>query len=288
MPDIAQTLREASARLAESGIEDPSRQAASLLALVLKQDRAFLIAHPEYELTREEELRFDGYLERRRKREPLQYIRGTQEFYGLDFVVSPGVLIPRPETELLVENAIEILKENEASVFCEVGVGSGCIFVSILHEARTSSAVGLDISAEALRVAGTNAKKHNVAARAELKISNVFGGLGAEKFDLIVSNPPYIPKAEFEKLQPEVRDFEPPGALTDGGTGLSIIQKIIQESPKFLKPKGFLLMEIGFGQAYAVAGMFNTNVWSGVEILPDLQSIPRVVKARLDERGHSD
>lgn len=281
MPDIAQTLREASVRLAESGIDDPPRQAVSLLALALKKDRTFLIAHPEYELTQEEESRFTGYLERRRKREPLQYIRGTQEFYGLEFEVSPGVLIPRPETELVVEKAIEILKELGEGTFCEIGVGSGCIFVSILHEMRTFSAVGLDISAEALRVAGSNAKKHNVAARSVLKISDVFDGLGAEKFDLIVSNPPYIPKAEFDVLQPEVRRFEPASALTDGGTGLSVIGRIVGESPKFLKPRGFLLMEIGFGQADAVTEMFDKNVWREVELMPDLQSIPRVVKARL-------
>jgi release factor glutamine methyltransferase len=281
MADIAQTLREASVQLAESGIEDPPRQAASLLALALQKDRAFLIAHPEYELTTEEESLFKGYLERRRKREPLQYIRGTQEFYGLDFEISPGVLIPRPETELLVENAIEILQAYGASTFCEVGVGSGCIFVSILHEVGPALATGLDISSKALRVAGINAKKHNVAARAELKISDVFDGLGAEKFDLIVSNPPYIPEAEFDVLQPEVRDFEPAGALTDGGTGLSVIERIVSDAPKFLKSGGFLLMEIGFGQAVTVVELFDTRIWGGVEILPDLQAIPRVVKARL-------
>jgi release factor glutamine methyltransferase len=281
MPDIAQTLRDASGLLAKSGIDDPRREAASLLALALQKDRTFLIAHPEYELTPKEEARFAGYLERRRNREPLQYIRGTQEFYGLEFEVSPGVLIPRPETELLVENAIEILKEVGEGVFCEIGVGSGCIFVSILHEVETASATGLDISPDALWVAGINAKKHNVLVRSELKTSDVFDALSGERFDLIISNPPYIPKAEFDHLQPEVRDFEPESALTDGGTGLSVIQRIVSESPKFLKPKGFLLMEIGFGQADAVAKMFDTDVWRSVEMLPDLQSIPRVVKARL-------
>ena len=281
MPDIAQILREASVRLAAAGIEDAPRQASSLLALALQKDRTFLIAHPEYELTQEEHSRFNSYLERRAGREPLQYIRGTQEFFGLDFDVSPGVLIPRPETEMLVENAIEILRTREAATICEVGVGSGCIFVSILHEIKTASATGLDISDEALRVAGVNAKKHNVAARSRLQISDVFDALGDERFDLIVSNPPYIPKAEFDALQPEVRDFEPASALTDGGTGLSVIQKIVRESPKFMRPGGFLLMEIGFGQAEQVAAMFDRDVWQAAEILPDLQSIPRVVRARL-------
>lgn len=282
MTDIARTLRDASAALGASGIDDPSRQAASLLAMALQKDRTFLIAHPEYELTPGETSRFEGFLARRINREPLQYIRGTQEFYGLDFEVSPGVLIPRPETEMLVEKAIEVLPASDVANFCEVGVGTGCIFISILHNVKTARATGLDISAEALRVAAINAAKHDVAARAGLKISDVFDELGSEeKFDLIVSNPPYIPKAEFETLQIEVRDFEPAGALTDGGTGLSIIGKIARDSPKFLKPSGFLLMEIGFGQAEAVGAMFDKNVWQRVDILPDLQSIPRVVMARL-------
>jgi release factor glutamine methyltransferase len=280
MSDIEQSLRESTSRLAEKGIDDPARQAASLLALAIKRDRTFLIAHPEYELTRGEEKLFSEYVARRAGREPLQYIRGTQEFYGLEFEVSPGVLIPRPETELLVENAIELLKDQTGPFFCEAGTGSGCISVSILDQAPQAFAVGLDISGEALGVSERNARKHNVFDRIKLLRSDLFAGLGGEKFDLIVSNPPYIPKYDYEHLQPEVRDFEPASALTDGGDGLSIIRRIVGDTPDHLRPGGFLLMEIGFGQAESVRSMFDPNIWRDVEIIPDLQSIPRVVKAR--------
>src|SRR5688572_23919157 len=154
MPNIAENLRKATEVLQASGLAEPRREAASLLALALEKDKIFLIAHPEYELSSEETSKFQGFLERRARREPFQYIRGKQEFYGLDFTLTPDVLIPRPETELLVENAIEILKEQENSRFCEVGVGSGCISVAILHEVKTAMATGFDISAKALQIAG--------------------------------------------------------------------------------------------------------------------------------------
>lgn len=281
MARIDEILKTAAEILAKSGINEPRRQAVSLLALALNKDRTFLIAHPEYEPGPGEQALFDEFLARRSAREPLQYIRGTQEFYGLEFEVAPGVLIPRPETEILVENSISLLADKEGPIFCEVGTGSGCIGISILHEAPAASAVGLDISGPALDLTQKNAQKHGVSDRLRLLRSDVFSAIAGEKFDLIVSNPPYIPKAEYDVLQPEVRDFEPETALTDGGSGLSIIERIAQDSPAFLKPGGFLLMEIGFGQAEKVAKIFNADPWQSFEILPDLQSIPRTVKARL-------
>lgn len=280
MPNIAETLVRATEILQKRGLAEPRREANSLLSFALAKNKTFLIAHSEYKLTAEEEINFQTVLRRRAGREPLQYITGKQEFYGLDFQVTPDVLIPRPETEMIVENALEILKSRENSRFCEIGVGSGCISISILHNARAASAIGLDISDKALEIAQKNAEKHQVAERLNLKISDVFSRLADEKFDFVVSNPPYIPRADIENLQPEVRDFEPLTALTDGGEGLSIIEKIIRESPKFLKPNGFLLMEIGFGQAEDVEHLFDAGIWQTVEILPDLQSIGRMVRAR--------
>lgn len=281
MPDILLTLRQAADVLTERGIADPPREAASLMSLALRKDRAFLIAHPEYELTAEEETTFSNYLTRRAAREPLQYIRGTQEFYGLEFDVEPGVLIPRPETEILVEHATGLIKDAADPFFCEVGVGSGCISVSILHEVPQAFAFGLDISEDALRITDRNAEKNGVTDRLKLTKSDVFDVLTAEKFDLIVSNPPYIPQAEYDQLQPEVRYFEPRGALTDGAGGLSIIERIIKGSPAYLASGGYLLMEIGFGQAECVRAMFDLAIWGAIDVIPDLQSIPRVVKARL-------
>jgi release factor glutamine methyltransferase len=284
LPNIAERLREASGILHSSGIIQSRREAYSLLALALEKDKTFLIAHPEYELSGEEEKRFKKFLIRRASREPFQYIAGKQEFYGLDFAVTKDVLIPRPETELIVETAIEILRAKRNLNFCEVGIGSGCIAVSILHKVKTARAIGLDISPKALEIAAGNAATHEVSNRLELKISDVFEVLQNEKFDLIISNPPYIPSEEIENLQAEVRDFEPSIALTDGDDGLSIIEKIIVESPKFLNKEGFLLLEIGFGQADKVREIFEPEIWRVVEILPDLQGIPRMVKAQASKK----
>lgn len=284
MPNIAERLREASGTLHSSGIIQSRREAYLLLALALKKDKTFLIAHPEYELSGEEEKRFKDFLIRRASREPFQYIAGKQEFYGLDFATTKDVLIPRPETELIVETAIEILRAKRNLNFCEVGIGSGCIAVSILHKIKTARAIGLDISPKALEIAAGNAATHEVSNRLELKISDVFEVLQNEKFDLIISNPPYIPSEEIENLQAEVRDFEPIIALTDGDDGLSIIEKIIVESPKFLNKEGFLLLEIGFGQADKVREIFEPEIWRVVEILPDLQGIPRMVKAQASKK----
>lgn len=279
MPDVSEILRHATAILQKSGINEPRREANSLLAFALEKDKTFLIAHSEYTLSDEENARFQEFLRRRANREPLQYITGRQEFYGLDFEVTKDVLIPRPETEIVVENAIEILREKENPRFCEVGIGSGCIALSILQTVETARAIGLDVSAKALKIAGRNAEKHKVSERLELKISDVFAVLESEKFDLIVSNPPYIAAADFAELQTEVRDFEPRCALTDEADGLSIIEKIIFGAPDFLKPNAFLLLEIGFNQAVEVLKMFSPEIWKNVEILLDLQGIPRTAKA---------
>ncbi len=278
LPNISKKLQEATEILQTSGISEPRREAILLLAFALQKDKTFLIAHSEYKLSTEEENRFQEFLQRRAHREPFQYITGNQEFYGLDFQVTPDVLIPRPETELIVENAIKLLPEKAR--FCEVGIGSGCISVAILHNVKTAHAVGLDISENALQVADKNAKRHKVSDRLQLKISDVFEVLKNEKFDLVVSNPPYIPRRDFKILQAEVREFEPTIALTDGKNGLSIIEKIIKDAPRFLKPYAFLLMEIGFNQAAEVKEMFSPKVWQAIEILPDLQNLPRMVKTQ--------
>lgn len=238
----------------------------------------FLIAHSEYELSEAEENEFIELVNRRARREPFQYIMGVQEFYGLDFSVTKDVLIPRPETELIVEHALEILPQNGR--FCEIGVGSGCISVAILHQLVTAQAIGADISEKALRIAEKNAVRHQVADRLDLRISDVFSDFGTEIFDLIVSNPPYVSSQDISTLQAEVRDYEPVTALTDGRDGLSIIGEIVSQAPLFLCSKGFLLMEIGYDQAANVERLFSPEIWRKIEILPDLQGIPRMVKAQ--------
>lgn len=278
---VSEILKSATGILRESSIEQPRREANSLLAFALRKDRTFLIAHNDYQLSSAENNRFRSILQRRANREPLQYITGKQEFYGLNFEVSKDVLIPRPETEIIVENALGILREIENPRFCEVGVGSGCISVSILHELKNASAVGLDISEKALEIARKNAETHQVLERFLLKTSDVFDALQSERFDLIVSNPPYISSEEMTNLQAEVGRFEPWTALTDGKDGFSIIEKIIKDTPQFLNPNGYLLMEIGFGQAEKVSQMFAGEIWQTSEILIDLQGIPRTVRSRM-------
>jgi protein-(glutamine-N5) methyltransferase, release factor-specific len=278
---ISEALNQAAYLLQAASVQEPRREAVSLLELAIHRDRTFIFAHPDHELIQAEKDSFAVYLNRRASREPLQYIRGHQEFYGLDFDVTPDVLIPRPETEILVENAIKDLQSVENANFCEVGIGSGCISISILHSLPTATANGLDISEKALKVAQRNAEKHGVSSRLRLIKSDVFDALAGQRFDIIVSNPPYVPQKDFDSLQAEVRDFEPQIALTDGVDGLSIIERIVARAPQYLRPGGGLLMEIGFGQAEAVEQMFNRKIWAHFELLDDLQSIPRTVRARL-------
>jgi release factor glutamine methyltransferase len=278
---IAEFLAEASAILEDAGVADPRREAASLLTLALRQDKTFLFAHPEYHLTEGEIGHYREYVRRRSGREPFQYISGVQEFYDLDFEVTPDVLIPRPETEMLVERAIEILRDKDGSEFCEIGVGSGCISVSILANVKDATATALDISTKAIGVAMRNAEKHSVRDRITFIESDLFSGIEAQKFDLIASNPPYVPSADIDGLQAEVRNFEPLTALTDGGDGLSIVNRIVLESPNFMRSGGFLLMEIGIGQAEKVTQIFDHTIWKTIEIAADFQGIPRLVCARL-------
>lgn len=278
--NISAAINSAAEALGKAGVVEHRREAASLLAYVLKKEPVFLVAHPEYKLTERERETFADCVQRRSNREPFQYIVGLQEFCSLAFEVGPDVLIPRPETEILVGAAIEILSERLDPNFLEIGVGSGCISVSVLHTLAGTSAVGVDISANALAAAARNAAKHGVDDRLTLYEADLFDGLDA-KFDLIVSNPPYIPTGEIESLQTEVRDHEPRPALAGGIDGLAVIKRIIDGAHEFLEPNGWLLIEIGFGQAGSVKELFDPRIWQRAEFLRDLQEIERVAKVRL-------
>ena len=281
MPTIADILIRGEQCLADAGIPDPRREAVTLTATALGRHRTFLYAHPEYEPTTDELGRIEEFLLRRADREPLQYIRGSQEFYGLDFEVSLDVLIPRPETEMLVERAINYLNGISKPRFMDIGTGTGCIAISILKHVPEARALAVDISPAAISVARRNAEHNGVAERLILIESDLFSNVPAERFHLIVSNPPYVPEPDIEGLQPEVRDHEPHLALTDGRDGLSIIAEIVQRAPEFLLPGGHLLVEFGFGQAEAVWKMLSAKVWEGVSTDPDLQGIPRMLVAKL-------
>ena len=281
--DAAATIRGALAEAAETlragGVAEARREAATLLAATAGRDRAYLIAHDEDALPAEVLSLFRERTRRRAAGEPLQYITGRQEFYGLDFEVNAAVLIPRPETELLVEAALELLQDAPAPAVCDVGTGSGCIPVALLHERADARAVAVDISADALRVAARNAARHGVRPRLALVASDCFAALDAAacKFEMIVSNPPYVAEGDVPGLQREVRDHEPRVALTPGGDGLSVIRRLLADSPLFLKPGGRLLFEIGFNQHEAVRRLADPGVWTMLDIHRDLQGIPRTV-----------
>lgn len=279
MISIVEALKKATQTLNDSGVPEARREAGSLLSFILGKDRTFLISHAEDQVDDDLLRRFQEGVERRASGEPLQYITGVQDFYGREFRVTPDVLIPRPETELLVEAAIEQLSGNSEAFICDVGTGSGCIAVTLLCELRKARAVAVDVSQAALEVAKLNAGSHAVLDRIEFAISDCFGALdaGKDQFDLVVSNPPYVFSAMMAGLQREVRDHEPSVALSPGADGLSVIRRLLVEAPAFLKTEGHLVIEIGFDQSEAVSGLIDDGMWHLREIRPDLQSIPRIV-----------
>jgi release factor glutamine methyltransferase len=278
---IAEILKEAASELDRAGVPEARREAGSLLSFILSKDRTFLISHAEDRIDENSLVRLREFVVRRAGGEPLQYITGVQDFYGREFSVTPDVLIPRPETELLVEAALQIVGDINAAPFvCDVGTGSGCIGVTLLCELVNARAVLIDKSAAALEIAKINAQKQSVADRARFLVSDCFNSLDSQKFDLIVSNPPYVAEAALTGLQREVRDHEPLVALSPGGDGLSVIRRLIDEGPTFTKPNGHMLMEIGFDQGEKVENLISGSSWSLREIRPDLQGIPRIVVLR--------
>ena len=274
---IGEVLREAARELEYAGVPEARREAGSLLSFILGRDRTFLISHAEDLVDENSWVRLREFVERRAAGEPLQYITGVQDFYGREFRVTPDVLIPRPETELLVEAALQ--KVSAAPLICDVGTGSGCIAVTLLCEIVSARAVLIDKSPAALEIAKINAQNLSVAERAHFLVSDCFDSLDFRKdeFDLVVSNPPYVSAAALAGLQREVRDHEPLIALSPGDDGLSVIRRLIQNAPAYIKPNGYMLMEIGFDQGEAVERLIEGSAWRLHEIRPDLQGIPRIV-----------
>lgn len=277
---IAEALKEASQILQGVGVPEARREASSLLSFVIAKDRTFLISHAGDELDESSVDRFREAVERRAAGEPLQYISGVQDFFGREFRVTTDVLIPRPETELLVEAALELVGgRDEAPFICDVGTGSGCIAVTLLCEIVAARAVAVDKSPAALEIAKLNASELSVADRAVFLVSDCFESLDSREyqFDLIASNPPYVSADALVGLQREVRDHEPLVALSPGPDGLSVIRRLLIEAPAFLKQNGHLIMEIGFDQGEKVQALVDAGVWRLLELRPDLQRIPRIV-----------
>ncbi|HYK38307.1 peptide chain release factor N(5)-glutamine methyltransferase [Alloacidobacterium sp.] len=262
-----------------SGISTQPRRDAELLLLnVIKRDRAFLLTHPGTQLTPEQAMQYAEWLQRRTAHEPIQYILGEQEFFGLTFAVTPDVLIPRPETEHLVEGLLARVPHDQPLQIVDVGTGSGAIAVALAHSLQLAQLTALDISDSALAVAQRNAKTHQVAGRMRFLKSDLLDAVAGEHFDAVVSNPPYVAEADRESLEPQVRDYEPAVALFGGATGFDVYERLIPQARKSLKPGGWLLMEMGLGQKKSLVGLLSD--WDEVSFVDDLQRIPRVACAR--------
>ncbi len=281
-----------------------------LLMFVLGCDRAYLYAHPERDLSPDEQSRYNEALEQRARGVPSQYITGHQEFWGLDFIVGPGVLIPRPETEHLVEAVLELCKQMVASPLSrpglarqggevlrivDVGTGSGCVALALASELPQAEIHATEISADALEIARANAARLALDQRVTFHHADLLQELphpvspnsGATRvgqpglegpFDVVASNPPYVGESEYDKVQLEVRKFEPRHAVFAGPEGMDVIRRLAPQARASLKPGGWLAMEIGYSQELLVRAVVRD--WQEVRTVPDLQGIPRVILAR--------
>lgn len=266
--------------LAGKGIENARLEAEWLLCHALTLDRVGLYLNFDKPLLESELAVFRGLVSRRAKREPLQHILGSQEFMELEFLVSPAALIPRYDTELLVKEALKAVPD--AAKVLDIGTGSGCVAIALAKNLADAIVVSVDISAPALELAGRNAALNGVCV--DFREGSLFEPVKGERFDLIVSNPPYIPAADIETLQPEVRDFEPRSALDGGIDGLDFYRHIIRIAPLHLTSGGWLLLEVGIGQATDVAQLLAENGFSDIYSAKDSGSIDRVVGGRFQNR----
>jgi release factor glutamine methyltransferase len=249
-----------------------------LLMFVLGKDRAYLYAHGDDELEAEAFARYDDAQAQRAQGIPSQYITGHQEFWGMDFIVSPAVLIPRPETEHLIETVLPLARAIENPKIVDVGTGSGCIALVLAKELPDAEIDAVDISAEALEIARANRARHPMETKVNFLQQDLLQGFPANSYHLVVSNPPYVGDSEQDQVQLEVRKFEPRIAVFAGNTGLEIIQRLIPQAMTALKSGGYLVMEISGTIAEAVKPLLAG--WEERRVIADLQSIPRIVSAK--------
>jgi release factor glutamine methyltransferase len=299
--ELKQALEAAVVRLETAAVGSPRMNAEVLLMFTLACDRAYLYAHSERTLTEDEVSRYDEVLSERARGVPSQYIIGHQEFWGLDLVVTPAVLIPRPETEHVVETVLELasemapqrvlnrpqpgmLRAKSPTVvhwpkIVDVGTGSGCIALALANEMPQADIIAVDVSADALEVARANAARLQLSERVRFCQGDLLRSFTQEStFDFIVSNPPYVSEGEADKVQREVRKFEPHIAVFGGPEGLDTVRRLVEQARPHLSDGGWLVMEIGFSQEQQVRDLLAG--WAEVRSVLDLQSIPRVIAAR--------
>lgn len=299
--DVRSALKEAIARLSAANVPSHTLAAELLLMHALGRDRAWLYSHPEEILTSHAAAEFFALVARRAAGEPTQYLTGKQEFWGLEFEVTPAVLIPRPETEHVVEIALERLRgrrlrgggqsPDAALRIADVGTGSGCLAVALAREFPHADVFATDISAAAIEIAGRNAARHGVGDRVHFLRGNLLEPIGrsgltgdeSSPFDLIVSNPPYIGRHEADDLQREVREHEPHQALFGGATGVELYSDLVNQAVPLLKRGGSLVVELGYDSAPRVREIFERDLrWTNVAITLDLAGIERVLAADRD------
>jgi len=277
---IEQAVRQGEAQLAAGPHPDRARRDAEILLLhILGCNRAALFARWKQVLAEPELQAMNGLILRRLAGEPIQYILGEAEFYGLSFRVTPDVLIPRPETEHLVEKALHAAASFSAPRIVDIGSGSGAIAIALAHHLPLAAVTSIDFSAPALAIAQENARR-NGADCIRFLLGDLLAPVRSEQFEVVVSNPPYVPTADRPTLAVEVRDYEPALALFAGDDGLSIYRRLIPAAHSVLVSGGFLLLEIGYGQQAAIGSLFEAYGFDDIEFVPDLRGIPRVACAR--------
>ena len=280
---LKDALKSAVQQLTTAQAGSPRLNAETLLMFTLGCDRAYLYAHPERVLTDDESRRYRDALAERARGVPAQYITGHQEFWGMDFIVSPAVLIPRPETEHLIETVMDLVRSGslvsaEPLKIVDVGTGSGCIACALAKELLHAELAATDISPAALEIASSNAARLQLEERIQFHHTELLRGLPAATFDFVVSNPPYVGESEVDQVQLEVRKFEPRSAVFAGPTGMEVIQRLLPEAWSALKPGGWLVIEVSGTIAVEVGKLFRN--WSNFRVIHDLQRIPRIVAAQ--------
>jgi release factor glutamine methyltransferase len=272
------------AQLTANEVPSPRMNAELLLMFTLSCGRAYLYAHPERQISAEEQNRYEAVLAERARGVPAQYITGHQEFWGMDLIVTPAVLIPRPETEHVVETVLDLVegsgnpKPEARSRIVDVGTGSGCIALALAKELPQAEIFATDISAAAIEIARANATRLQFDSRINFKESDLLAGFKDGSFDFVISNPPYVGDSEEDQVQLEVRKFEPRNAVFAGHRGTEVIERLIPQARAALKPGGWLVMEISGTIAENVKKLLSG--WNQVQIKPDLQSIARVALAQ--------
>jgi release factor glutamine methyltransferase len=279
---IYEALTQARCLLEQNACPNSQLDAERLLCASLGSNRSYLAAHSRDDLKVSELESFFALVQKRCEGMPVQYIVGNQEFRGLEFEVTPDVLIPRPETEILVEEALSSLQAG-TTILADVGTGSGCIAVTLALERLDARIFAIDISEPALEVARRNARRHGVEDRIRFLRGDLLAPLASllqnETADCICSNPPYVAERDLFSLQREVRDWEPRLALRAGEDGLQVIERLVPQALRMLRPRGVLIMEIGYNQQKQVSGLF-TEEWQSLRIREDLSGIPRIVVAQ--------